>query len=352
MKSSYNNQDVTILLNDITGKLKPLNAEQREKLIQSGVHYSEMLPLEYESSQNYMEAYKFALENMSGKTAGAVAALSETILSKKGKEVVLVSLARAGIPAGILVKRYLKNKYGLNISHYAISIIRGRGIDVNAVNYILHRHEAHNVQFIDGWIGKGAIARELKRAVSVFEGLDFELAAISDPSGTSDIVGTYEDLLIPSALLNSVVTGLISRTVLNKELIGEKDFHGAAYYANLEPIDLSIDYIDTIVSKFNYNKCDKPIRQSKITGIETVMNIAEKMAIKDINFIKPGIGETTRVLLRRVPDVILINEKYKNSLDLNHLYELARERKVPCQVSDIDLGEYKTVGIIKRFGDV
>ena len=48
MFSTYQSQDVTILLKDITGLVTPLGTREREARIQSGVHYSEMLPLEYE----------------------------------------------------------------------------------------------------------------------------------------------------------------------------------------------------------------------------------------------------------------------------------------------------------------
>ena len=36
-------------------------------------------------------------------------------------------------------------------------------------------------------------------------------------------------------------------------------------------------------------------------------SIGKKYGISDVNFVKPGIGETTRVLLRRVPNLILID---------------------------------------------
>ena len=40
-------EDVTLLLKDITGLVKPQPTKERERLIQSGRHYSEMLPIEY-----------------------------------------------------------------------------------------------------------------------------------------------------------------------------------------------------------------------------------------------------------------------------------------------------------------
>ena len=56
MRSSYKPEDVTILLKDITGMVTPQSTEEREKLIQSGTHYCEMLPIEYEPTEKYMDA--------------------------------------------------------------------------------------------------------------------------------------------------------------------------------------------------------------------------------------------------------------------------------------------------------
>ena len=140
MFSTYKDDDVTILLKDISGQVKPLGTREREQKIQSGTHYSEMLPLEYEPSAKYLEIYELALKSYAGITAQAVATASEKIWAQKGKEAVLVSLARAGTPIGILMKRYLRKKYQTEIAHYTISIIRGKGLDDNAMKYILARH--------------------------------------------------------------------------------------------------------------------------------------------------------------------------------------------------------------------
>ena len=56
MRSSYDRDDVIFLLKDITGLVEPEPAEVRERQIQSGRHYCEMLPLEYVPSAAYMEA--------------------------------------------------------------------------------------------------------------------------------------------------------------------------------------------------------------------------------------------------------------------------------------------------------
>ena len=65
MRSSYNEADVKLLLKDITGLVEPKSTEEREKLIQSGRHYSEMLPIEYVPTEKYMQVYREALEKYS-----------------------------------------------------------------------------------------------------------------------------------------------------------------------------------------------------------------------------------------------------------------------------------------------
>lgn len=352
MRSSYSVDDVEILLKDISGLVEPLPASIREKYIQSGTHYCEMLPLEYRPTEKYMKAYSSALENYAEATALAAGGLAEKLYQKKGKELVIVSLARAGIPVGILLKRYLREKYGVNVSHYAISIIRGRGIDKNAVDHILQRHAPESIQFVDGWIGKGAILGQLKEALSDYPELDTELGVLSDPAGLTELCGTHEDILIPSSCLNATVTGLISRTFLRSDIIGENDFHGAAYYGELENDDLSEGFLSAVGEKFRFDISDTDTACIGISGIEIVKNIAQEYDISDINFIKPGIGEATRVLLRRIPWKIIVNPKYSGSDELKHICQLAAEKDVACELSRVELGNYKVCGIIKQLSDV
>ena len=105
MRSSYDRDDVIFLLKDITGLVEPEPAEVRERQIQSGRHYCEMLPLEYVPSAAYMEAYREALKYFAVPVAEAVGRLADRIMETGGAGTVLVSLARAGTPAGILLKR-------------------------------------------------------------------------------------------------------------------------------------------------------------------------------------------------------------------------------------------------------
>lgn len=349
MQSSYLTSDVTILLKDITGLVKPLPTNEREKLIQNGVHYCEMLPLEYKPTQKYIDTYQHSLKNFAKQTAEGICNVCEKMYLKKGKDIVLVSLARAGLPVGILMKRYLSKKYNIDVPHYAISIIRGRGIDKNAMNYILQRHSPQNIQFVDGWIGKGAITNQLTQACIDFEGVSPELAVIADPANITQLCGTHEDILIPSSCLNCTISGLISRTFFRSDIIGANDFHGAAYYGELKEEDVSYEYINAVEKYFNYDTVAEFLPLGERCGIDEVKEIAEKFNINDINLIKPSIGEATRVLLRRVPWKLLIREEDKESPLLQHLLRLCEEKNVDVQF--YPLKNYRACGIIKNIAD-
>lgn len=348
MKSSYPKEDVCFLLKDITGMVKPQPAKEREKLIQSGCHYSEMLPVEYVPTPKYMEVYQEALKNYAAVTAAAVGRLADKIIASRGEDIVLVSLARAGTPAGILVRRYIRQKYGCEVPHYSISIIRGRGIDDNAMKFLLKRYRPGQLLFLDGWIGKGAILNELAKAVAAYPGVSGELAVLADPANVTKLCGTHEDILIPSSCLNASVSGLISRTFLREDIIGKEDFHGAVYYGELESSDLSREFIDAIEAEFLME--NPPGEEtSSGSGIEEVKKIAREFEVSDRNLIKPGIGETTRVLLRRVPWKILMDPRYKQDPALAHLIRLAEEKKVP--IAYYPMTCYRVCGIIKKLAD-
>lgn len=356
---SYKEEDVIFLLRDISKFVLETKTEEREGLIQSGTHYSEMLPVEYQPTDNYISLFHSTLDLYAKRIAVAVGVVAELIKQENGTEnLVLVSLARAGTPVGVLIKRYLSFKYQISIPHYSISIIRDRGIDETAINYIFKQHPQANIQFIDGWTGKGAIMKELEEACENYNKthdnkIESNLAVLADPGHCVRIYGTRDDFLIPSACLNSTVSGLVSRTVLNYDYMEKNDFHGAKFYKELIDADVSNLYVDTIEMEFEgvlgevQQKIDAWEQEDETPtwkGEKSVELIQKKFAIDNPHFVKPGVGETTRVLLRRVPYKILINPNFSN--DLTHILLLAKERNIP--VEEFTEMSYSCCGIIKE----
>ncbi|MDR2879383.1 MAG: cysteine protease StiP family protein, partial [Fusobacteriales bacterium] len=249
------------------------------------------------------------------------------------------------------LKRYLKKIYNLNIPHYSISIIRGKGIDENALLHIINKHKNTNLQFVDGWIGKGAVFQELKKAVEIFNQkyktkLNYELAVIADPTGLTSLSAVQEDIFIPSSCLNSTVSGLISRTVHNKNFIEPNDFHGVKIYNEFLEYDLSNFFINKISNCFKNTKSLKLSLKSDIIMKEHVneqiLKIQNKFDIKEWSKIKPGIGETTRVLLRR--NALLILVKNFENKNIRHILYLADKKNIKIiEYKDMN---YECIGII------
>ncbi|MET8491281.1 phosphoribosyltransferase [Streptomyces cellulosae] len=356
--SSYAPEEVGWLLQDLSDVTLEAPTEEREEAIQSGgAHYAESLPVEYQPSEQYQQLFHNALDASAARLAHAVGVVTETVLAERSPRPVLVSLARAGTPVGILMRRWAQHRHGLDLPHYAVSIVRGRGIDANALRRLAAHHDPRDVVFVDGWTGKGAITRELAQAVEEFEkthgvsGFDPEIAVLADPGSCVRTYGTREDYLIPSACLNSTVSGLISRTVLRADLVGPDDYHGAKYYRELADADLSAVFLDAVSARFE-EVTEAACAEAKDLlaadrtptweGWAAVERISEEYGIHDVNLVKPGVGETTRVLLRRVPWKVLARAGAGS--DLDHVRLLAEQRGVPVEeVADLP---YTCVGLI------
>jgi hypothetical protein len=223
-------------------------------------------------------------------------------------------------------------------THYSVSIIRDRGIDQVALKHILERHAAGSLVFVDGWTGKGVIARELASTITDYNlehgtAIDDGLYVLSDLAGVAACAASCDDYLIPSSILNATVSGLVSRSILN-EAIGPDDFHGCVYYDQFAPHDQSQPFADELValaSKLT-REAAEPV-DKEAAGLVSRRFIADallKYGILDVNLVKPGIGEATRVLLRRTPRLLVVRDAA--APEVAHLILLAEEKGVPVQI--------------------
>lgn len=355
---SYPTADVGWLLTDLSDVSLEAPTEEREEAIQSGgAHYAESLPIEYQPDAEYRQLFDAALDESAARIAHAVGVVTELVLAERGSDVVLASLARAGTPVGVLLRRWARFAYGIDLPHYTLSIVRGRGIDALALRYLAAHHDPSAVVFVDGWTGKGAIARELAAAIVAANttlGTAFcaELAVLADPGACVRTFGTRDDFLIPSACLNSTVSGLVSRTVLNTAVLAPGQYHGAKFYRELAPSDVSMRFVDAITARFadvqpavarDWPAVQSGERRPTWRGWSDVEALAARYGVDNLNLVKPGVGETTRVLLRRVPEVVLARPGAGAELD--HVRLLAQQRGVPVrEVADLS---FSCVGIIR-----
>lgn len=337
---SYRREDVEFLLKPIPMPLIESTLE-KERLIQSGArHYSEMLSPEKLPSERYRRLFIEAHELNRDRMARDCLVLATLIREQVGDQPTLVSLARAGTPVGAILGHLLRLLTGNAISHYSVSIIRDRGIDPNALDTILGRGAApESIVFIDGWTGKGVIAAELSKAVADYNGerntcIRPDLYVLSDLAGKAHCAATVEDYLIPSSILNATISGLVSRSILN-EAIGALDYHGCVLFSEFASQDLSIWFVDEIV-RIATRMHTEDLQPSRVDIVDRLAQshksdsfIADEMrryGITDRNLIKPGIGEATRVLLRRLPERLIIRDS--NQPAVQHLIALAQEKNV------------------------
>jgi hypothetical protein len=343
---SYREDDVQFLLKPIP--VQPMHdLAQKERLIQSGArHYSEMLSPETLPSSQYLQVFRNAYATNLHHMAGDCLMLAALIAAHRSGPVTLVSLMRAGTPIGVILKHLLTRAFKRSTAHYSISIIRDRGIDQVALQHILDQgHSPASIVFIDGWTGKGVISRELTQAVERFNqanastlgcAIDSGLYVLADLAGSAACAASCADYLIPSSILNATVSGLLSRSVLN-DAIGPGDFHGCVYYRHFAPHDQSRQFADGVIAASlalaqqgvpPAQAIDRP--QAATISRQFIANAQQRYGITDVNLIKPGIGEATRVLLRRVPRLLLLRDP--NAADVAHLKVLAKEKSVPIDI--------------------
>jgi hypothetical protein len=338
---SYSPDDVTFLIKLLD--VQELSAEEKERALQSGEkHYSEIIAQEYSPTEEYMDLFHRLVKQNGQNMADALVTLASHMNDNRPDEITIISLMRAGTPVGVLLKRILETRFGREVKHYSISIVRDRGIDTNALDYILknENRKPSECLFVDGWTAKGVITRELKHYVNEYNisrntDLSDTLYVLSDIGGTADVTASFDDYAIPSGVLNSTVSGLLSRSIWNDD-IGLDDFHGAKYYSELEADDYSQKFIDDIMALCVDNDI-KPAQDDKdaanIYHQSMMTYVSETMARfneTDINMIKPGIAEATRVMLRRIPRVLIVRDV--NDVDTKHVVQLAKDKGVPIEI--------------------
>ena len=366
---SYLPPEVTLLLDIVSAdSINDISPTQKEALIQSGQrHYSDMLTLEKPPSATHEALYNQALAAGKQRMANDVTSLAFSLHQlfhacvSASQPLILVSLVRAGLPIGVLLQKALSDasaSYALASQHYGVSIIRDRGLDPVALQYILQQHPHSPIVFVDGWTGKGAIYGELQRSLAQINDKRQQaqlfhqgngvipLVTLADPAGVAWLSASNDDWLMPASLLNSTVSGLISRTLYREPSDG---MHQAVYYDKLQPWDRSGDFIQTIDALRQQTSLPTPLTGKLLPTFATqsvIDDLATRFAINNRNRIKPTIAEATRAILRRDPECVLVNEM-ADGQDTALLRHLCEEKNIQL-IADASIAPYQAVTIIKN----
>jgi len=348
---SYLPEDVHFLLKPVEMEMTPV--EQKERLIQSGEkHYSEMLSQEPEPTAWHLDLFARALEQGAERLAKEVVMLAKALADRFGETpVILVSLVRAGVPLGVMLHQALR-EMGKTSHHYGVSIIRDRGIDDTAMDWIEAQHGTEGIVFVDGWTGKGAITGQLRRSLENRAGYpqDPRLVVLADPCGVSWLAASDDDWLIPFGIMGAPVSGLISRSIWSSE-----GLHGCVKCDHLSEFECSRLLVDTVAGcRRSLDLATIPASpwvpqeyvHLKIRSEQVISSLAAEYDISSINRIKPGIAEATRAVLRRVPEHVLVRSV--NDPDVALLVYLAREKNITITEVGDRIGQYRAVTIIKK----
>ncbi|MBT28169.1 MAG: hypothetical protein CMO01_00810 [Thalassobius sp.] len=354
---SYAPEDITFLLKPVS--IAPTGVAEKEAMIQSGrAHYSEMISEERRPDERYLEIFEQARGRSRTRIAREICAIALHLRDRIAEgtfdpQVTLCSLVRAGVPYGVLLHRELV-ALGIDSRHYGISIIRDRGLDEVAMQHVLAERPALGVLFVDGWTGKGAISRELRSSWQAITGMQPEMVVLADPSGHAAISGSHEDWLIPSGILGANISGLVSRSILRRDLVGPGDFHGSMPVSHLADIDMSRDFVDEITSSAKNLRGhvtavspDPKFRATlRAAAADCVSQIARAHGVENLNRIKPGIAEATRAVLRRRPDRVFVRSLEDH--DLAALVHLCRTDGIDLVVDGDITFPYRAITLIKR----
>ncbi|MBY0550641.1 MAG: hypothetical protein K2W95_25405 [Candidatus Obscuribacterales bacterium] len=324
---SYHPEDITLLLEPV-----PVSKA-------SGTAAGKVTA-EYIADTAYEDLFLDAVRDNAPRLARDVAQLALHLHRTQAGDITLVTLIRAGTPTGVLLQKALR-QLGHRSTHYSISAVRDRGIDPMALDYILDRHNADSVVFVDGWTGKGFIAQELAESLAVYNAsrgtaVQPSLAVLADLAGVAGIAASGDDYLIPFSMMLAPVCGMIGGSFLNTDTAG---FDQCLYFDAGVNRDLSqwfVDYVHRQVCAALQAQTSLEWNDARRTEMRAVSDRFVEQCIERFrlpggrNAVKPGICEANRALLtRNVPMAFLVRNPVEDARDLRNLCRLAGEKRVP-----------------------
>jgi hypothetical protein len=314
--------------------------------------------VEYQPSEAYLKFFYATFAQNRRRLAQDILSLARQLMFRSRKRPrLLVSLARAGIPIGVLLKRTLQEHLKVDMAHYSVSLLSDAGLDENALHYILQHHDplGRDITFVDGWTATGTVARALWQGISHFNRkhktqISPDLHVIADLAGIATIAATTEDYLIPSALLNATINGLVSRPWrLETEL---DSFFNCYFFEYRLDEDLSRWYVEQLLSEIkqldNTPPCIQP--EVRIRQQETSQTFMDEMIktyrLASLRQFKPGLGESTRLLLQGNGQASELLVRNRRSSDVEGLLLLANEQGIP--VTEMSSMPYKAALVMTK----
>jgi len=191
--------------------------------------------------------------------AGVLCALHDRLLEKILKTVpatqpiVFISILRAGVfVARGLSERMRRHGYS-EVPVTALGLFHEAGFDRSAFAAILEDYPGYFPIFVDGWTGRGVVARELRKAYAEWKkdsgkkGLPDSplLVSLVDPGRYGDLYGTDRDTPVPCAHFTAPEVFGFSRAFIKNRIEMWSAYTYSSKYYDQELVDTWLDVFAT-----------------------------------------------------------------------------------------------------------
>jgi Phosphoribosyl transferase (PRTase) len=257
----------------------------------------------------FWQILKPTLHNKKLEIAGAQLATAISKFEPDGNKIIFAAILRAGVPLVDWLTRLFPNSLGVQISLFV-----GFGIDQVAIKRLQEIFPTRKIIFVDGWTGKGGVAREI-----IINELG-TLAVLIDPWGWANFAGCQEDLFCPTACFTGPTTLGFSRTFFTS-----KNTISSAY---LFPVKYQMP--DLI--KFWQEACPRTMSKA----------ISVKRFFRKTN-LRLHSNEVCRALINADPKIMYFTQSKISALEnFETLLRLAEIKSIKVEFNANWLKEYQT----------
>ena len=327
-------------------------------------HFSHSPKIESAPDEQTLQTYRWAMSIYAKQLSQGISRLAHTLIStaetERKERIILISLARAGVPIGALLQGTLQ-RLKINSQHYVISLVLDRGLDTRALLYLREHEPNSTVFFVDGWTGKGAVSDELEQSLQTFQrafnlesseplGRPPRLVVLSDLAGRAWCAINGEDDLIPSSLLGAPICGLLGRPQLVLSNHPLWDRHMCPHWRHLCVWDQSRAHLKGLLplvyrsltqsstehsSPICWGEDERMAQQRRIQKL--IHRVSSHPLYQRLGQIKPGIAEASRAVWRRAPAHVWIRDPHDPRC-APLMYWIAQKHIVWTHTSSLELG--------------
>ena len=251
------------------------------------------------------------LDNEQVRTAAQQLAAAIAQWEPDPKQLIFVAVLRAGVPIAKWLCQMLPGAVSA-----AISLFVGIGIDRQALARLQMDFPDRKIVFVDGWTGRGGVARELARLKTG------PLAVLNDPWGWADFSGIQEDIFCPSACFTGLATLGFSRTFF----VDEQHFFAAYRFPESHTRRELIDAW-----------CKAGPAQPTLPAAENCRQFYQETELRIHS------NEVCRALINAAPKTLFFTDDVRYAEEhFPLLLLLAEQRGVPVEYNQVFLNKYRT----------